>query len=216
MLAGQQITRTMGGIMGARIVVSVVTAGLLVGCANISTISRRTELPDAGIAIHLDPTQRLVFAKKDMICAEPSPDALQSYAASISLGLSAPSQGAISLADALQTNAGSIGLRTQSITLMRDELYRICEEAYNGKLSSLAVLQMMQRSQDLTLGVLAIEQLTGAVVARQVLLTGETNASASANIANTQVQLDRAQKTETDKRMRRTRPILQRPTPTRR
>ena len=53
----------------------------------------------------------------------------------------------------------------------------------------------------MTLGALAIEQLTGAIVAKQVLLSGETNASASANIANTQAQLERAQKIEADKKV---------------
>jgi hypothetical protein len=52
----------------------------------------------------------------------------------------------------------------------------------------------------MTLGALAIEQLTGTIVAKQVLLTGETNASASANIANTQAQLERAQKIELEKK----------------
>jgi hypothetical protein len=186
--------------MYVRHVVSVLAVTLLVGCANMATISRHSDLPGGGTAIHLDAAQRLVYSSNGVLCAEPTPDALQSLAASTSVGLSQPTEGAVSLANAFQANAASIGLHTQSITLMRDVLYRICEQSSNKMLVRGDVVQLLERSQDLTLGVLAIEQLTGAVVARQVLLTGETNASASANIANTQAQLDRAQKTEDDKK----------------
>lgn len=190
-----------GEIVIARCLLASFLAVILAGCANLGTISRRTDLPNGGQAIHLDPTQRLVYASRDgTLCAEPSPDALQSIAAASSLGLSIPSQGALSTAQGFETSAASFGLRTQSITIMRDELYRICEQSHNGNLSPTAVVQMMQRSQDLAIGVLAIEQLTGAVVAKQVLVTGDANASASANIANTQKQLDRAQATEDQKK----------------
>ncbi|MBM3482652.1 MAG: hypothetical protein FJX66_05065 [Alphaproteobacteria bacterium] len=113
-------------------------------CANFESIGRRSNLPDDGShesrAIHLDAKQRLVFAKgggdRDddpaAVCAEPSPDALSAIAASAGIGASVPSQGAASAAAALQTSAASIGLRTQSITLMRDALYRVCEAYYSG------------------------------------------------------------------------------------
>ncbi len=167
------------------------------GCANFETLERSTRLPHHGLAIHLDAPQRLVFSDKDgNLCAEPSPDALQAYAASLGAGISAPSYGAASLAYALEASSASIGLRTQSITLMRDALYRICEASHNGSLVHGDVVQLLERSQDLTLGVLAIEQLTGAVVARQAILTSAANASAAANISNTQASLNNAMANE--------------------
>src|SRR6266851_2808607 len=93
------------------------------GCANITTLDRRTELParaakePEGLAIHLDAKQRLVFSGPRGVCAEPSPDALSAVASSFGAGISVPSQGAGSVAQALQESAASIGLRTQSITL---------------------------------------------------------------------------------------------------
>ena len=182
------------------IVVIVSSAAAVVGCANMSTISRRTELPGEGIAIHLDAPQRVVFANKDgAVCAEPSPDALQAYAASLGASFSAPRKESAALATAFSENSASIGLRTQSITLMRDALYRICEAEHNKAIGHGDTVLLLERSQDLTLGVLAIEQLTGAVVARQAILTTGANADVSTNVNNTQAALDAARKDETAK-----------------
>ncbi|MCX7383333.1 MAG: hypothetical protein NT133_18395 [Alphaproteobacteria bacterium] len=170
---------------------------LLTGCANFNMLDRRTPLTPGGTAIHLDAPQRLVFTnRKGEVCAEPTPDALQAYASALGAGVSAPSQGAASIAGALQTSSGSIGLHTQSITLMRDNLYRICEAGYNGQLNNTDIVQMLQRSQDLTLGVLAIEQLTGAVKAPQLRLGGNAQASASASAADASKVLANARETE--------------------
>jgi len=166
----------------------------LVGCANLMTIDRSTSLPLDGEVVHLDAPQRVVISnRKGLVCAEPSPDALQAYAASVGASFSTPSKEfAAALAASLAGSSGSIGLRTQSITLMRDHLFRICEAYYNGKVDKDQTVQLIQRSQDLTLAILAIEQLTGAVVARQVVLGGSTSAEITANVSNTQAALDRA------------------------
>ncbi len=167
------------------------------GCANLSTIDRKTEMPAYGQAIHLDVSQRVILTDKDgFACAEPSPDGLQSFASALGASVADPVAKAISLSTAYNASAASIGLRTQSITLMRETLYRLCEAARNKSLTSMDVAQLLQRSQDLTLAVLAIEQLTGAVVARQAMLTQGSNATASANVANTQAALDTAKKNE--------------------
>lgn len=192
---------------------------IVTGCANISTLNRTTILPPrgdgpvtgtgpqsnqvdysttkaSGLAIHLDAPQRLVLSKNGIVCAEPSPDALQAVAASQGLSFMAPSQATINLANALSTNAGSIGLRTQSITLMREIFYRVCEAAYSGLLPEFEVTQMIRRSQDLTLGVLAIEQLTGTVKAQQIAISTNATADASGNLAATQASLVAARNNE--------------------
>jgi hypothetical protein len=106
----------------------------------------------------------------------------------------------VSLAQQLAVSAGSIGLRTQSITLMRDALYRICELYLNGAISEAAAVQLLQRSQDLSLGILAIEQLTGAVVAQQVNLTTSSSASSIAASKDMSKALERAQANEVRKK----------------
>ena len=166
----------------------------LAGCANMSTIGRRTSLPSdlpgrPGKAIHLDAEQRLVFVNAlGRVCAEPSPDALTAFAAALGGGTSIPGTGSAAVSGALSEAAGSIGLRTQSISLLRDALYRVCEAYYNGQLSKAQVMLLLSRSQDLTASVVAIEQLTGAVVANQVGLgSGSSSSAIAAMVANTKL-----------------------------
>ena len=178
------------------------TALSLAGCANLSTIERDTALPPRivldragkpandddgksvgakGIAVHLDAQQRLLIADGfGRYCAEPSPDALASFAAALSGGFTRPSGEAISAAFGGNSNAASIGLRTQSITLMRDAMYRMCEAYNNGELGNAEVMTLLGRSQDLTAVILAVEQLTGAVATQQAALVAQTNSAAAA------------------------------------
>ena len=170
-----------------------VTLGVaaLTGCANLNSISRTTTLETSEAntkttsAIHLDAQQRLVIVNNlHKYCAEPSPDSMAAYAASLGMGASAAAKGSASLSGGGLSNAASIGLRTQSITLMRDALYRMCEAYANGAIGDAQVVTLLNRSQDLTAVILAVEQLTGAVAANQVALTGSTTASSYATALN--------------------------------
>lgn len=159
---------------------------LLSACANLNTINRSTYLEDnTAKAIHLDAQQRLLIVNKmGKYCAEPSPDALAAYAAAVGLGASAPTSGSVSASGGGQSSAASIGLRTQSITLMRDALFRMCEAYANGAIGEAQVVTLLNRSQDLTAVILAVEQLTGVVAANQVALTGSSGASGFAAALN--------------------------------
>lgn len=171
--------------------VAILGVAALAGCANLNTISRTTTLansesdPKTTQAIHLDVQQRLVIVNSlNKYCAEPSPDAMAAYAAALGFGASAAAKGSVSASGGGQSNAASIGLRTQSITLMRDALYRMCEAYANGGVGDAQVVTLLNRSQDLTAVILAVEQLTGAVAANQATLTGSTNANSYATALN--------------------------------
>lgn len=168
---------------------------LIQGCANLTSLNRHTDVMfqvvdgkdkkvtgyDTGRVIHLDAKQRVVIQKPyGIICAEPSPDALSAIATSTSGSLSDPTKGEIALANAISENAGSIGLRTQTIQLMRDALYRVCEAYYSRALGDTEVMMLHQRYQDVMVAVLAIEQLTGTIKADQVSIQGDTSANALA------------------------------------
>jgi hypothetical protein len=195
-----------GGL--ARFTLGLLLLASVAGCgANRYTINRRTAIPEqktadgakngGGVAIHLDAQQRLVMAQAvGRYCAEPSPDALAAYAAAVGLGVGVPSQGNASASLAAQSAAASTGLRTQSITLMRDALYRVCEAFSNDALGPVQVATILGRSQDLTAVILAIEQLTGAVTANQVTLGGSADAAASSVLVANQQALDVARKDE--------------------
>jgi hypothetical protein len=174
----------------------------LTACANLNSISRSTLLPTSkhGKAVHLDAQQRLLIVNEfGEICAEPSPDAMAAFAAAAALAASVPGTGAASLAGGGQSSIASIGLRTQSITLMRDALYRMCEAYANGAVGPGQIASLLGRSQDLTAVILAVEQLTGAIAANQAALTGTTSASASASLLSNQSLLDAAREDEAEK-----------------
>jgi hypothetical protein len=187
---------------GTSILILLAAGIALSACgANFNSIGRRTTLPsNQQAAIHLDAQQRVVMVGRNGVyCAEPSPDAMAAYAQAAALGVSIVGKGAGSGAGSSQSDISDIGLRTQSITLMRDALYRLCEAGANGQLTDISQTQLMARSQDLTAVVVAVEQLTGAVAANQSLLTGTSNASSSASLISDAAQLDAARKNLTKK-----------------
>jgi len=115
-----------------------------------STIYRKSDL--GGVqTLSIDAKQRLVLVgtrteedgtKTRVVCAEPSPDALVAQAAVLSASgaykqgsTDAPSAGG-NLGVGLQESASSIGLRTQSIQILRDGYYRLCESYMNSAIST--------------------------------------------------------------------------------
>ncbi len=183
-----------------KVLAELLVAGSIVGltaCANLNTIDRATQLPGAksstGKAVHLDIQQRLLIVNHlGKYCAEPSPDALAAFAAEVGVSAGQPDHQALSAIIGGQSSTAGVGLRTQSITLMRDALFRMCEAYVNDALGPAQVAALLQRSQDLTAVILAVEQLTGAVVANQTSLTGSTTADASATALATANLLEQA------------------------
>jgi hypothetical protein len=174
---------------------------LISACANLNTIERRTTLPgdngEKAIAVHLDAKQRLVISHSSGIyCAEPNPDALSAASSGQSASASAAGKGSGALSLASQESAASIGLRTQSIQLQREVFYRLCEAYYNGGISQVQLGTLLSRSQDLTAVVLAVEQLTGAVTANQVILTGSAGSTSLASLVSNQKALEMARASE--------------------
>lgn len=161
------------------------TIFLQFSCANWNSIDRESifEFKNGakGKAIHLDAKQRIVIQKEfGIVCAEPSPDALSAAAASGGFGVSDPSGVDASLSSALSETAASIGLRTQSIQLMRDALYRVCELYYGRALNDVQVMMLHQKYQDVMVALLAVEQLTGAVSPKAVGLGSNSKSDAIA------------------------------------
>jgi hypothetical protein len=149
------------------------------GCTtvgNLTSIYRTPDL-DSGRSVVLDAEQWAVLNHDDgdVVCAMPSPDALAAAAASGSLSVDNGAGVSGGAAGALGESAASIGLRTQSIQLLRDALYRMCEAYANEGMDGYEYGIMMRRFQSSMVAILAIEQLTGAVVAppAAVSATGE-------------------------------------------
>jgi len=158
---------------------------LLSGCANLNSIERRTNLPSGGKAIHLDAQQRVVISTSDgVICPEPSPDAIAAFAQSLGAGAGNLQGDSLSIASSIGSSVASFGLRTQSITLLRDIILQTCIQAANNQIGDTEVSKLLTKSMDLTALNLAIEQLTGATVGGQAALVSEATADGTSSVSN--------------------------------
>lgn len=120
--------------------------------------------------------------KELMICAEPSPDAMSAYAAELAGKANLPKSVEIELAGAFHESTSNVGLRTQSIQLLRDRSYRLCEARMNGFISNAQFELQMRREQRNTVALLAIEQLTGVVKAPTVTINTKGTAEIARNV----------------------------------
>lgn len=179
--------------------------GLISGCGNFNSIHRPIEI-DSGKGALIDAKQRGVFVSTNRtttttktstlenpndykietkseviskICAEPSPDAMSAYAMQLAAEGKVPEGVAGKLALNSQESASFIGLRTQSIQVLRDSMYRICEAYLSGGIDESHFELMLRRSQRYMVALLGIEQLTGVVKVPPVII----NTSGSTSIS---------------------------------
>lgn len=83
--------------------------------------------------------------KIQVMCSEPSPDALKTLAGSLSV----EKQNVAALAAAYSEAGANIGLRTQSIQLLRDQLFAICQGYANEGISGPAYQMMLTRTREI-------------------------------------------------------------------
>ncbi len=181
----------------------------LSGCGNLNSVYRDFNVDDGSGAM-VDIKQRAVIVSKQqrplasggttertLVCAEPSPDALSAYAAEAAAAADVPGQVTAQLAAASQESATFVGLRTQSIQLLRDALFRDCERYLNGAMSEADYSLAARRHQKFMVALLGIEQLTGAVRVPPVILTTQGQAEAGQSLSSLSDQLN-AQNDEID------------------
>lgn len=198
------------------------TAGCLLantGCAYLTTYTRAIDLESQSYA--MDIKQRVVVSKKRppsfgektgglvdpvVVCAEPSPDALTVIGASGGLSLrSAKVDAEGNLGGAISESGAFVGLRTHSIQLLRDAMYRLCEGYASGAMTPETFRSMQRRYQSTMMGLIAIEQLTGPVRASQAMLTSAASAEAGVPAADAAVAQAQDRADATDQRLLETR-----------
>jgi len=159
--------------MKTKLLLPALTASILSGCTlgNFNSIHREFDL-DEHQSQWVDVKQRAIFVSKDgynispsgtIICAEPSPDALAVYGASVAAEGGNPAGVSVNLQGGTQESGAAFGLRTQSIQLLRDNYYRLCEAYMSGAIGPWAYHMMLRRLETNTIAYLAIEQLTDAL-----------------------------------------------------
>lgn len=136
--------------------------------------------------------ERLIY------CAEPSPDALSAFTAAFDLSAVKPEVAEAALRGTFGESAATIGIRTQSIQLLRDAMYRSCEAYLAGAISKpdFATLQKSYQKSMVTL--VAIEQLARAVAPGQVMINTTADRTASQNIVELKKMLDKSSASVTE------------------
>lgn len=157
----------------------------LSGCANWTTYNKARTVETGKASVYFtDAKQRTVISSYNKLpgdkepmqrfCAEPSPDALSALAANFGVNLTNTDK-SLGAQQSLAESAASIGLRTASIQILRDIMYRECEAYINGGITSFGLETLQRRFQSTLVAVMAIEGLTGAVKAPAVALSGNAS-----------------------------------------
>lgn len=174
---------------------------LIVGCANFNSVHRDLNISKGNGAL-IDIKQRAIIASvitttKDTkttsetrVCAEPSPDSLSAYAAELAAKAD-NSHVSASISAAFQEGSAFVGLRTQSIQLLRDASYRLCESYLNGAIEKEEYGWLMRRFQRNMLVLLAVEQLTGTVHTPTVTVGSESPSSTAHSLTELRAEQER-------------------------
>lgn len=192
---------------------------LISGCANLNTVHRSLNLGNdsKSKAVAIDGYQQPIFSQlrnKDndgtenpdyfIVCPNPPVEAISASNLSAALtngfkaGQSAAGAGATNDTQAALVSAvaaASIGLRTNSTTLLSYNATANCLAYMGGATKDRKFMELARRNQHITLAILAIEQLTGVAQAGQAsMTTGGSSATGAENLAPLQTALDNAQK----------------------
>jgi hypothetical protein len=169
------------------------------GCANLNTAFRTNRL-DTGVSAFIDAKQRAIISRmgpdgRPIICAEPGPDVFTANGGAFSANGSGNGT-SLGLAGATSESAGAISAPTTAILAQRGAYYRICEAYMNGASDDIDVMLGIRNNQRSLAGIIAIEQLTGAVRAPSTVLS----ASGSSSTGQLLNQLSASRQTEVDRR----------------
>lgn len=195
-----------------RSVILVLTPAFLFGCGNWDAVYRKHNFTDGDSAITDIKSRAIISAveeytlpnesgtsnKRVRICAEPSPDAITAYAAELAAKVQKGDDTSLGINGAYQGSAGFTGQRTQTVQLLRDQLYRLCEANLNGWLNPREYEMLLSRNQRYTLALMTIENLTDVIRPPAVILETSGSASSPQNIDNikkkiTELQLAKAE-----------------------
>jgi hypothetical protein len=147
-----------------RRVIVLSAASLIASCTQ--PIHKTVDI-DQGHGLSIDAKQRLILVTNDgpdgnrVVCAEPSPDALTAQAAAITAQGGTPEIG-VGFGAGSSEAAAAIGLRTQTVQLLRDGYYRLCEAYLNGVVSKEQYNLTLAGIDDLMVTLLAVDAIAGA------------------------------------------------------
>ena len=155
----------------------------LSACGNLNSVHRVLDT-SKGQGVLIDIKQRAILSAKDennpsVVCAEPSPDALSAYAFDLAAQGNLAAGKSVSATLGSAESAAFVGLRTQSIQLLRDQFFRACEAYMNKAITAADYNLLIRRYQKQTAALLAIEQLTSVITAPAAVVSAAGSAQGS-------------------------------------
>jgi hypothetical protein len=167
------------------------------GCktlGNLNSVHRTLDVSQ-GNGVLIDIKQRAILVSKDankkiIVCAEPSPDAMSAYAAEFAAKIDRPEVLSLQGSAGFQEGASFVGLRTSTIQLLRDGMYRLCEAHLNGAIDADSYNLQLRRYQRYMVALLAIEQLTGTQRSPAASIETRGSAQISRDIKKLQAESD--------------------------
>lgn len=139
-------------------------------------------------------------ARQFVICAEPSPDAMSAYAGEFAgklalspVGEATGKNESLAIQGAMREAASYVGMRTPSVQLLRDAMYRVCEAYSNGAITNAQYELLMRRYQRHIVALAAIDQLTQAARVPPVILTTEGTVGGSRSLDEWMDEITRQQ-----------------------
>lgn len=194
--------------------VLIALAMVVSGCsANHNTAFRNTRIPAGPSALVVDAKQRMVLSAHALLdaqgnpdpssvrrfCSEPSPDVFSVIAQALSAGgrfgkTADPASLEIALNAAFSSaEQGATIPRTQTANMLREMMFRTCERYLSGGYDETELSVQAARDQRIMVSILAIEQLTGAVTPKPVIIAASGGGSAGAS-GDAIIRLDEARK----------------------
>ena len=155
------------------------TVGLavsLASCANLNSIHRPDELRSEPSLTFIDAKQRAIIKNNSKICTEPPPDVFSVYAqslaasGSVSKGTDPTTLGVSGSFGQSSSEMGSTIARTQAYNLMALQLYYNCLSSLNKDSGALDAPIDRVRLQRMIVSTMAIEQLTGSIQPKVVVI----------------------------------------------
>lgn len=179
-------------------ILTIIVMFVFTGCANLNSVYRPLDTQNGQGAL-IDVKQRAIFVGKgsdkntSIVCAEPSPDAMSAYAAELAASGILPNGVSGELAASSQEGTSFSGVRTHSIQIMRDLMFRVCEAYMNGAIDKDQYEVLIRRYQKHSIAFMAIEQLTGALRAPPITINTAGTASSGGDkvaLSNQIIELD--------------------------
>lgn len=148
----------------------LVTMVMLGGCGAGGAKTFKEFNIDKGNSIAIDATTRVILVTQKggathdqfVVCGEPSPDAIvASFGAEATLEAAVPQGPSGKVGGGISQTAKSIAVRTATIQLLRDGLYRSCEAVINGMIGKTEYQQILNGIGDVMIVLQALDSLGG-------------------------------------------------------